>query len=56
MRTDVVRAVVAGPPGDVALLQAAAADLRGAGRIGDLELAEDGAELAVRDVELAPAP
>jgi valyl-tRNA synthetase len=55
MRTDVVRAVVAGPPGDVALLQAAAADLRGAGRIGDLELAEDGAELAVRDVELAPA-
>jgi valyl-tRNA synthetase len=56
MRTDVARAVVTGPAGDVALLQAAAADLRGAGRIGDLELTEDGAELAVRDVELAAAP
>ena len=53
MRTDVARAVVAGPAADVALLESVAADLRGAGRIADLSLVADAEELVVRDVTLS---
>ncbi len=53
MRTDVPRAVVAAPAADLDLLRAAAADLRGAGRVDDLQLVAASHELTVRDVELA---
>jgi valyl-tRNA synthetase len=52
-RTEVVHAVVSGPAGDLTLVGAAAADLRGAGRIAELSLTADGDELAVRDVTLS---
>ncbi|MEJ5945197.1 valine--tRNA ligase [Pseudokineococcus basanitobsidens] len=54
-RTEAVRALVTAPSADLALLRPAADDLRGAGRVGDLDLAEGGDELVVSDVELATA-
>jgi valyl-tRNA synthetase len=55
MRTEVSRAVVVAPDADLALLQTAAPDLRGAGRICDLHLAPapDGTDgVMVEAVEL----
>ena len=55
-RTDVFRAVVEAPDVDLALLEAAARDLRGAGRVAELDLrSADGDALVVRSVDLAPA-
>ncbi len=54
-RTDVGLAVVAAPAGQLALLDAAADDLRGAGRVARLSLV-DGDDVEVREVELLPAP
>lgn len=53
-RTEVERVVVAGPAGDMALLEGAASDLRAAGRVADLRLVADGDALAVREATLAP--
>jgi valyl-tRNA synthetase len=53
-RTGVARAVVAGPAADLALVDAAAGDLRGAGRIADLHMQADGDEITVREVTLSP--
>ncbi len=55
-KTEVLRAVVAAPPGQATLVRAAAADLRGAGRVDVLDVVEDGDEVSVRDVELADVP
>ncbi|MFP5334843.1 MAG: valine--tRNA ligase [Actinomycetes bacterium] len=52
MRTDVARAVVAGPQAALTMVESALDDLRGAGRIADVQLVADGDELAVREVEL----
>lgn len=54
-RTEVMRAVVLAPADAVALVRAAADDLRAAGRVSDLDLREDGSELNVAEVELATA-
>ncbi|WP_442893297.1 valine--tRNA ligase [Aquipuribacter sp. SD81] len=54
-RTDVRAAVVRVPEQSLALVEAAVTDLRGAGRVGRLELLAGGEELQVEDVELEPA-
>ncbi|WP_298804594.1 valine--tRNA ligase [uncultured Pseudokineococcus sp.] len=51
-RTEASHAVVSAPAADVALLRSAADDLRGAGRVRELDLREDGDEVVVSDVEL----
>jgi valyl-tRNA synthetase len=56
MRTEVLRATIAAPADVQALLQAGAADLRGAGRVQDLRISNGADDLTVTDVELAPAP
>ncbi len=54
-RTDVGLVVVAAPAAQLAMLEIAADDLRGAGRIDRLSLVEGDAELEVREVDLLPA-
>ncbi len=51
-RTEVNRVVVAAPPEHLALVAAAAEDLRAAGRIDALELGGDASEVEVREVSL----
>ena len=55
-RTDVEKATVTASGGELDLLRAGAADLRAAGRVLALELADGTGELAVTGVELAPVP
>ncbi len=55
-RTGVVRAVVSGPESMLAGIRAAQSDLLATGRLRTLELAEDGVELSVSDVELESVP
>jgi valyl-tRNA synthetase len=55
MRTEVTQAVLTGPGPLVELLRGAEADLRGAGRIGALELRAGDGELTLEQIELAPA-
>ncbi len=54
-RTEVTRAVITGPARSLDLLRGAEGDLRAAGRVSALELAVDGDELAVRDIDLVVA-
>ena len=54
-RTDVGLVVVAAPPGQLALLEQAAQDLRGAGRVDRLSLVDGADDVEVRQVELLPA-
>ncbi|MGO2520728.1 MAG: valine--tRNA ligase [Microbacterium sp.] len=53
-KTPVSRAVIAAPAESLEALRAAADDLRAVGRISELEIVE-GADLAVTEIELAPA-
>ncbi len=53
-KAEITGARITAPAATLALVEAAAADLRAAGRVADLVLAAEGDELAVRDVELAP--
>jgi valyl-tRNA synthetase len=55
MRTEAASAVLAGPAALLALVRAAEGDLRGAGRIGALELRDGGTELTLEAIELVPA-
>ncbi len=55
MRTEAASAVLAGPAALLALVRAAEGDLRGAGRIGALELRDGGSELTLEAIELTPA-
>ena len=54
-RTDVGLAVVAAPAGQLGLLEQAADDLRGAGRVERLSLVDGADDVEVREVELLPA-
>ena len=54
-RTPVDSAVIAGPPAEIAAVEAAAGDLRSVGRIDDLRFASAD-ELVVTDIVLATAP
>jgi valyl-tRNA synthetase len=54
MRTEVLRARVSAPADVQELVRAAAADLRGAGRVQELHISDGSEELTVDEVELAP--
>jgi valyl-tRNA synthetase len=56
MRAEVSRAVLVGPAGQMALLRAAEADLKGAGRITELHLVDGGDQLSLDQIELTPTP
>jgi valyl-tRNA synthetase len=55
MRNEVAHAALTGPADLLRLLRTAEADLRGAGRISSLSLQDGGEELALEQIELAPA-
>ncbi|HZI97800.1 MAG TPA: valine--tRNA ligase [Actinomycetales bacterium] len=55
MRTDVSRATVSAPTAQLELVRAAAADLKGAGRVATLDLVDGGDSLTVTGVELVPS-
>jgi valyl-tRNA synthetase len=55
-RTEVRAATVHVPPAGLGLVEAAAGDLRAAGRVASLHLLPGGDEVLVADVELQPAP
>jgi valyl-tRNA synthetase len=55
-KAEISGARVTAPAAVLALVEAAAADLRAAGRVADLVLEPDGDRLVVGDVDLAPQP
>jgi valyl-tRNA synthetase len=55
-RTEVASLTLAVPAGDHGALEAGLGDLRAAGRVRALELVPGDGALAVRQVELVPAP